>query len=299
MKPATENDYRARILRVLVHIQTHLDDALSLDELGAIANFSPYHFHRIFRGMTGESVMEHVRRLRLERAAFMLRFDHEPVTQIAFQTGYDTPDAFARAFNAMFGCAPSEYRKLHSTLPAPPKRIPFSVRGTVDAEQLSRGEFPMNATIKTIEPMQVAFVRAVGPYGSPALAHAWQTLFQWAFPRGLVRGVPKMLGVCHDDPDVTPPDKIRYDACLVVEQPIQGEGEIGVQTIGGGEWATTVHKGPYDKLNETYAELCGRWIPQSNCRLRASAGIEFYLNNPQTTPAAELLTEVCMPIERG
>ena len=60
---------RKRILRVLVHIQTHLDENLALDDLARVAHFSPFHFHRVFRGMMGESVKEHVRRLRLERAA--------------------------------------------------------------------------------------------------------------------------------------------------------------------------------------------------------------------------------------
>ena len=57
MRAATERDYKQRILRVLVHVQQHLDDALDLDALAAVAHFSPYHFHRIFRGMVGEREM--------------------------------------------------------------------------------------------------------------------------------------------------------------------------------------------------------------------------------------------------
>ena len=69
MTPGTEASYRERILRVRLHIEAHLDESISLEELAAVACFSPYHFHRIFRALVGESVMEHVRRLRLERAA--------------------------------------------------------------------------------------------------------------------------------------------------------------------------------------------------------------------------------------
>ena len=87
MKTDTQRDYEARILRVLVHIQTHLGHALDLDELAAIAHFSPYHFHRVFRGMVGEPVIEHVRRLRLERAAHQLKATDSSVTQIAFDAG--------------------------------------------------------------------------------------------------------------------------------------------------------------------------------------------------------------------
>src|SRR5215469_15718852 len=83
MRKHTEQSYKERILRVLVYIQNHLDEAVSLEELAAIAHFSPYHFHRIFRGMVGESVMEHICRLRLERAAYRLKFGEQPVTRIA------------------------------------------------------------------------------------------------------------------------------------------------------------------------------------------------------------------------
>src|SRR5207302_10988331 len=69
MRPDTEQSYRQRILRVLVYLQQHLDEPLPLEDLARVACFSPYHFHRVFRGMVGESVKEHVRRLRLERAA--------------------------------------------------------------------------------------------------------------------------------------------------------------------------------------------------------------------------------------
>jgi AraC family transcriptional regulator len=69
MKEQTFEDYRQRMLAVLVHIQRHLDADLSLEELATVASFSSFHFHRLFHSLVGESVKEHVRRLRLERAA--------------------------------------------------------------------------------------------------------------------------------------------------------------------------------------------------------------------------------------
>ena len=89
--------------RVLVHIQSHLDEPMPLDQLAEVASFSPWHFHRIFRGMVGESVKEHVRRLRLERAAQQLRDTNRAVVDIALEAGYETHESFTRAFAAMFG----------------------------------------------------------------------------------------------------------------------------------------------------------------------------------------------------
>ena len=73
MKASTLQDYRARLIRVFVHIRRHLDGPLALDDLAGLAGFSPFHFHRVFRGMTGESVQAHIRRLRLERTAAITR----------------------------------------------------------------------------------------------------------------------------------------------------------------------------------------------------------------------------------
>ena len=64
----TTVSYQQRILRVLTYIKNHLDEPLDLPQLADIAYFSPHHFHRIFSELVGETVKEHVRRLKLERA---------------------------------------------------------------------------------------------------------------------------------------------------------------------------------------------------------------------------------------
>ena len=87
MKSDTQASYQERILRVQVHIQAHLFDELALDDLARIACFSPYHFHRIFRGMVGETLAAHVRRLRLERTAQQLSGPH---IRKLFDTVYQT-----------------------------------------------------------------------------------------------------------------------------------------------------------------------------------------------------------------
>ena len=104
------------------------------------------------------------------------------------------------------------------------------------------------------------------------------------------------LGICHDDPEVTPAEKVRYDACLAVNDRVQPEGDIGVQEIGGGEYAVTMHRGPYEELGETYATLCGQWAPQSGRELRAPS-LEFYRNSPMNTAPEDLVTDVYMPLE--
>ena len=98
---------RHRILRVQLYIEGHLDEDLSLGQLAEVADLSPYHFHRIFRATIGEGVAEYVRRVRLEAAAIALKATTDSVTNVAFDAGYGSHEAFTRAFRRRFGVSPS------------------------------------------------------------------------------------------------------------------------------------------------------------------------------------------------
>src|SRR5262245_25979296 len=110
-KPLTVLDYSRRIERVIDHIGAHLDEPLDLDRLAAVACFSPYHFHRIYRAMTGETVADALRRLRLHLAAGELVEGHPAIERIARRAGYASVAAFTRAFRAGYGIPPATYRR--------------------------------------------------------------------------------------------------------------------------------------------------------------------------------------------
>ncbi|NQV34785.1 MAG: GyrI-like domain-containing protein [Phycisphaeraceae bacterium] len=152
----------------------------------------------------------------------------------------------------------------------------------------------MNVTVKTLEPIRVAFVRHMGPYNE--VGKAWETVCMYLGKEGLLGPDAQFIGVCYDNPEVTPADKIRYDACITVAPEFQGEGPVGVQVLAGGAYGVTTHEGPYHKLNETYAKLYGQWLPQSTYDLRNEPSLEFYLNDPNSTSPEDLLTDIYTPI---
>ncbi len=292
MRITTHDDYRQRMLRVLVHIQHHLDDDLSLAELAELAHFSPFHFHRIFRGMVGESVRAYVRRLRLERAAGRLITTDDQVIRVALDAGYESHAAFTRAFRDMTGLSPTEYRKQRRPLVANAPRLRLAEDGSL---AFKTGGTSMDVTVKTLPERRVAFIRHTGPYAE--CGAAWSRLCRVLGPQGRLGPGADFIGLSYDDPDVTPADKIRYDACVVVDETFEPAGEIGVQTVGGGLYAVTVHEGPYETLSNTYAELCGQWLPRQGRTIRSAPSLEVYLNDPESTPPEELLTEIHVPLE--
>jgi len=300
MKPPdsdTTRDYAQRILRVIVHIQQNLDAAMPLEELARIAHFSEFHFHRVFRGMVGESVMSHIRRLRLERAAQRLKHTDQPITMIAFEAGYEAHESFTRAFNKAFKCSPTEFRKVANApdqIDSPGQVHYMAADSKINFHPITIKERPMDVKIKTIKPMRVAFARHVGPYNE--VGKTWERLMDWAGSECIFGPETRLLGACWDDPEVTEQDKIRYDACLTVDENFKPTGDIGVQTLGGGQYAAILHEGPYDKLGDTYSALFGRWLAASKHEPDDPPSLEFYLNEPDSTEPEDLLTEVCIRI---
>ena len=134
--------------------------------------------------------------------------------------------------------------------------------------------------------MRTVFLRHTGPYAE--VGATWSRLMVWAGSRGLLSPGMRLIGIVHDDPDVTPPDKVRYDAAVTVNRPVEPEGEIGVMEIPGGRFAVAVHLGPYSELGKAYQRLYGGWLPGSGYRLRDVPAFEQYLNSPNQTPPAEL-----------
>ncbi len=296
MKRSTQQEYTKRILSVLVFIQKNLDEELSLDEYARVAHFSPYHFHRIFRGMVGESLHEHIRRLRLERAATRLKRTGRSIIEIALEAGYETHEAFTRAFRTLCGCSPSHYRREKNLALVLSTGVHYQEDGSGANLQLPLGGESMEVRIEHVEPLRVAFVRHVGSYQEVNVA--WDRLCTPLGKDGLLGPGTQFIGICYDDPEVTPPEKVRYDACVTVDADFVAADDIGVQTIGGGEYAVTTHIGPYELLGQTYAKLLGQWLPRSGHELRSEPSLEFYLNAPESTNPEDLITDIYAPLER-
>jgi AraC family transcriptional regulator len=295
-KQTTLRFYKERLLRVLVHIQQHLDEPLALEDLARLACLAPHHFHHVFTGMLGESLGSHVRRLRLERAATRLKLTETPVVQLAFEAAYETHEAFSRAFRRAFGLSPVQFRRRNGVR----ARIPMP-SGVHYLNQKRLGGFraaqlkTMNVTIKNLQPMRVAFMRHVGPYNE--VGRTWERFTMFLGKEGLLGSSPQFIGISHDDPAVTPPDKTRYDACVTVDEKFRANGEIGVQVIPGGDYAVLTHFGPYDNLGGSYAKLLGQWLPRSGRRLRATPCLEIYFNSPENTEPEDLVTDIHAPLE--
>lgn len=239
------------LLPTLVHIQTHLGEDLSLASLAARAGLSPSHFHRLFRRQTGETLKQYTQRLRLERAVLRLLLHETTVLDTALEVGFQSHETFTRAFRRRFGVPPREILR-HGLAPlrGVAARSRPSEPVTLDAYQLSP------VSLVTVKPIDVAFIRHVGPYEAVDDS-IWVELSRWAERRGL--GGPRVfIGIGHDAPGITDPDKLRFDAALPVDGPFRSAGAVGHQRLPAGRYATATHVGPYSTLTAAHRRLFER-----------------------------------------
>jgi AraC family transcriptional regulator len=297
MKPDTHSFYVRAVHAAIEHIASHLDDALELDALARLACLSPFHFHRVFRGMVGETPLELARRLRLERAAWRLRDKERAITEIAFDAGYETHEAFTRAFRSAYSTSPSGFRlrTYPRTEIAAACGVHFNDEGVTAAfVPRDSGGTTMEVEIKDMPELRVGTVRHIGPYNQ--IPQAFERLGAIAGPAGLLRHAGSMMAIYHDDPETTPQDQLRSDAALVVPEGVNLPKGLVEQHIAGGRYARTVHVGPYEQLGDIWARFLGEWIPASGNRIGDGVSYEIYLNTPEHVTKKELRTELYVPL---
>jgi AraC family transcriptional regulator len=307
VKTETRSFYEAAVERAVAHIGRTLEEALDLTLLAREAALSPFHFHRVFRGMVGETPLEMHRRLRLERAASRLLGGDEPVTTIAFDAGYETHEAFTRAFRQVYGASPSAFRQSAAAARigcARPPQIELAAPSGVHFDRTSakgptiqfiEGEL-MNVTIENMPELHVATVRHIGPY--MAISEAFARLGTIAGPAGLLQPGAMMLGIFHDDPETTPAVELKSDAGITVPSGTPMPQGLSEQRLPAGRYARTTHVGPYTELPDAWSRLFGQWLPRSGHRVRPGVwSYEVYRNTPADAPPEALRTDLFLPLE--
>lgn len=307
MKTETQSFYQTAVERTVGRITETLDEALDLAALARAAALSPFHFHRVFRGMVGETPLEMHRRLRLERAATRLLESEDGVTTIAFEAGYETHEAFTRSFHQAYGTSPSAFRQ--GAAPrgpgcarpaqvelAAPSGIHFCREKTKDQTiQFVAGESIMNITIENMPELRVATVHHVGPY--QRISEAFNRLGQIAGPAGLLQFPDvSMLAIYYDDPETTPTDQLQSDAGVTVPEGVNLPDELAEKRLPAGRYARTTHVGPYTQLGDTWARFMGEWLPKSGHRVGPGSSYELYRNTPMNAAPNDLRTDLYLSI---
>jgi AraC family transcriptional regulator len=281
---ASQAGYIRRFARVIDYIYAHLDEVPDLNTLAEVAALSPWHWHRIWQAVYGESVVGTVKRLRLQRAAADLSHTDQPLDAIWPRAGYASLAAFSRAFRDAYGLPPAEYRKTgsHTRFAQPAARTGDIVMRTVE--------------IRRLEPAALAVIPHRGSYME--IGRAFETLFGTLAARDLLRPDPCMKGLFYSDPTSVPESELRSAAGILLSDPaFPVAPPLERAFLRGGDYAVLRHRGPYSDMKAAYDWLYGEWLVQSGREAADAPVFEDYLNNPRQVAPTELLTDICLPLK--
>lgn len=278
--------YAARLDKVLDYIEAHLDEALSVERLSRIANFSKFHFHRQFAEYTGAGVSRYIQLLRLRQASHRLAFNpRDRIVDIALAAGFENPESFSRAFRNTFGQSPSEFRRQ-------PDWENWHERYRFRTPER---KYDMNVEIIEFVTTRIAVKEHLGPM--QRVNDSVGQFIAWRKATGLSPvQTSRTFGIAHDNPDTTDPDKFRFDIGgeVTTDVPANPQGVVA-KLIPGGRCARVRH---HTRLGESVIYPMYRdWLPQSGEELRDFPLYFHYMNLLPETPEHELITDVYLPLK--
>lgn len=294
-------DYIDRVNRAIDFVVANLDRAHRLDEMAEAACFSPFHFHRIFKAVVGETPNQFVKRLRLERAVSIMT--HEPnrsLTDVAFACGFASSADFSRSFKQRYGSPPSAF-DVQSWRDANRDGLGEFIGSHLEGlrvERLPAGENPdgFEVEIRDLPPRTMAYIRVLDPYRNTGVMDAAERLVAWAGDRGLADG--RWYGYQWDDPEIVALPDCRYDVALEVES-VEPAGEIGRQTFPAMQVAQIEMRGGIDLEMRALDWLYRTWLPTSRYVPDDLPAFEAWIGRPFAHGTEHFELQIQIPIRRG
>ena len=293
MAAGTRLEYEKRVNRAIDHVRAHLGEPLTLAGLARVAAFSPFHFHRIFRALTGETLSAYVQRQRVERAAGLLAASpRTSILDVALDHGFASAATFARAFRARFGMSATQWRRGGAD------RWRAQNRKLGKASRSRRRHTPVMAPeLRTLPDQRVAYMRHVGPYGTGGIPALWSRLRDWMAARDLSLAATVRLGVSYDDAGITAPARCAYDACVVVPADFAADARVTLGKIAGGRYALAPFRGTALEIEDAWQRVFADWLPASGFQPDDRPSIEIYRGGPRSGGApGSFQCELALPL---
>lgn len=286
---AVHTTYIESLNRAMQYMEQHIDQKILLKDVAREALISEFHFHRIFKTLTGETVKSFLLRLKLERAAVSLKHSLADIGQIALENGFENHETFTRAFKRYFQVTPQAYR-------ASMQAVVQQKQAVYRADEVSLDQLQIEPpVVRHLPDIHLAYVRHIGSYDK--VASSFQRLMLWAATHFVLRLKPTTLGILHDNPEITDEEKIRFDACVPVSKPIHPKGEIGYKKIEGGKFAVFRYKGPYEQFYTVYDYVYNVCLFEKGWELADKPALEWYIKSPPFFPPHKYVTDFYVPLK--
>jgi AraC family transcriptional regulator len=293
--------YTERVNLAIDYVVSHLGEPLRLADVSRAARLSPFHFHRVFQVIVGETLAEFVKRLRLERALVMMA--HAPrssLTTTALQCGFASSSDFSRCFKQRYGTAPSAFdikgwreahgSELHASLPG------SSVAHHLDRLPAAHNPDGFRVKLRELPARTVAYIRVRNPYRGDAVAKATQRLITWAERNALADG--QWLGYQWDNPEIASLEDCQYYVAVEAERFV-ARGEIGRFRFPPMIVAQIEIRGGIDLELRALQWVYGTWLPRSGYVPDDQPGFEAWIGKPFAHGTEHFELNAQLPVRRG
>ncbi len=266
------SDYGVRINRALNHAQERIPAHVELDEVAAIAAFSPYHFHRIFTLVVGETFAGFMRKRRLEWAAMELLRSNRRILDISLDAGYETQESFARAFKNHFDIAPGQFRSKVKS----PDEISL---GFKSAFEIQLGEL-MKPEIVEREHFNLIGIQK--DHDAPNFAEA---LDQWNELWARSDEIPAINRQCYYGLTLVPTKTRQNNNCqgvfryMAAQEAVDGDAlpdGMTRLTLPAQKYAKYTYKGPISGFQAFIMNVWAHYLPESGLEVVEAPEIEVY-----------------------
>lgn len=306
-------EYISRVNKIFDYIELNLKKTITLDELASIANFSKFHFNRIFHSVVGGTPFQFILRLRLEKSAsLILANPKESITEIALKCGFSDISIFSRNFKAYFNTSASQYKneklqnsnisQIESNIEQPKDK--FKIYFCPDSKTIkwrTNMEINKSVEVKELPKMTVAYIRNLGTYNGDQKLYQklYQNhrnkLFSWAGARGLLGGKDfKYLVLYHDNPNVALSDNLRMSLCITVPPDTKVDGEIGKMEIETAKYIICRFKITEHEFQKAWDWIYGQWFPNSGYLPDDKPYFETYPEEPKD---GKFIVDFCIPVK--
>jgi AraC family transcriptional regulator len=296
-KTQANGEYTQRINRVIDYLRRNLHRRVKLEELAQVACFSEFHFHRIFGAVSGETLKSFTNRVRLEKAARLLRYSSRKLTDIALECGFPSSATFSRAFRSGYDTSPSQFRKSGAIKKRKicKELFPEEEYGVAMSAGEKRAAFPVR--LIDIPERNVAYMRITNAFELDRALAAFKTVIEWAKAQGIfAQGI--LFGMTVDDPHVTPKHLYRYEVCLASSSPFECMEGMSQLKMPAMRYAAIRVSGDIHKIATAWDYLYRDWLISSPYEPEHAPALEVFLDKERATDWSHFELELCLPVRK-
>ncbi|WP_419777035.1 AraC family transcriptional regulator [Malaciobacter marinus] len=270
-------NYNYNIEKALSKIEKSLDENLYIEQLANISGYSPFHFQRLFKEYTGENIGSYIKRLRIEKGAFMLKYQYERISTVAIRTGFNSNTSFTRAFKRYYNISPLEFKGFYK-------------------DKFLCDDTPTYKIVE-VEPFDVFFIRVFGNYKTSEPL-AWKILSNNY--TSLINNDPHYVSICYDEPTISKKySKLRYEACLLYEEEKHQKfkNRLLRKTVEGGRYAKFEFEGNLNELDSFFYCIYETFYHLNDFQISLKPTFQVHHNNFNNLLYGRTKTDLFIPLD--